>query len=80
MEVFWDSLMVAEIEKILRITSLKPRSTAKNGRNFRGRCGIFITRRVSKDLVGMLERRFKHWLGLVELEAGRGEGIELNDF
>lgn len=51
MEV-WDSLMGIEIQKILRITSLRPRSTAKNGRNF---LGIFIIGSISKDLVVMLE-------------------------
>ena len=67
--------MVTEIEKILRITFLRPRSTAKNGRNFLGRCGIFINGGIRRDLVGMLERRFKHWLGLVELEAGEEEAL-----
>lgn len=67
--------MVIEIEKTPRITFLKPRSTAKNGRNFLGRYGIFINGGISRVLVGMLRRRFRHWIGLVELEAGQEEAL-----
>ena len=27
-----------------------------------------------------VKNNFNHWLGLVELEPGEGEGIEFNDF
>lgn len=46
--------------KTLRITSLKPRSTAKNGRNFLGRRGIFIAGRISEAL-GVLEDSSVGW-------------------